>query len=793
MSAMELLLRLPLLSICLLASSLTSFSAEILDTITFGDTNSESAHQFSEIRSERIVGGLGKRARRLLPLDPASYNGGSMTFKLKVDPEQQNYFTAKLWGSDKDEERGRLILYIDGLQVGYRHEGDHDVLNQTDNEAIFQGRFLYQTVALPPLHTKGKTKVELKIEGLGRMWSYGSSFAQKQRSLTKPTRGIYRVYTHTNKRFMPDPSEKQGEAVTPKVRPGGPGEELLTQMKVTVNNRLERLLGVSGDEAPSQEDMLLLAEAYHTSWTVAHRDDRVIAAIIRGGDTYVRNANLDPRNWMGAGPFGEAIARIGSNPGLMKALDEEIQVPAQLRGFRRRDRNGEGSTSENSTDMVRITRREAWARVLRASVDGHRTRGRRSYTNQSMIVDYNIYAANRGLLVIDPTEALAEKVALRYIYESIGLLPWLGNDSNDGGSEKPYGTNYFLITQKGLSRELGYVGSYGETILKFCRDMAHLTGDQKIRQQLIKIQSSRMWFRYPSLDPDGYRQMKIVSEIDNRTAHFSMSNGAYTAADVREAWWMEVPALTKDPVSVGAAQQCLDDNQYFYRLAQRANDRNTVGMMRNIDEYASVKALPKSAFRLPMTDGQPDFVFSDEKNAVIAMKHGDQMLFLNFYFRQEFGVSGVVRVFDVTPTVMRIASVLADFEVISSGEEWTRPDIIDFERSGGFPPPDNEIHQAWQGEKLPIAKRPVDASRPSYGEWGPFVGKAAFYSLRYGDYLFAINTTSDSTFKLNTPADEREAINLVTGRTIRLAEPLTVGPLTTLVLRFGDDHDTIIH
>jgi hypothetical protein len=34
---------------------------------------------------------------------------------------------------------------------------------------------------------------------------------------------------------------------------------------------------------------------------------------------------------------------------------------------------------------------------------------------------------------------------------------------------------------------------------------------------------------------------------------------------------------------------------------------------------------------------------------------------------------------------------------------------------------------------LPIATRPADASRPEYGKWGPFVGKAAFYWLRYGE------------------------------------------------------------
>jgi hypothetical protein len=207
--------------------------------------------------------------------------------------------------------------------------------------------------------------------------------------------------------------------------------------------------------------------------------------------------------------------------------------------------------------------------------------------------------------------------------------------------------------------------------------------------------------------------------------------------------------------------------------------------MRNIDEYAVVKALPPSKYRLPMSDGQPDFVFADEENAVLALKHGGQRLFVNFYYRQEFGVSGVTRILDLTPTTMRVASVLSQFKVEASGQQWTRPDIIDFERSGGLPPPGESIHQAWRGEKLLIAKRPTDATRPEYGTWGPFVGKASFYSVRYGDYLIAINTTTDRSFALNTSGLPAEGRDLVSGRTLKLNAPNAVAPLSTVVVWLG--------
>jgi hypothetical protein len=763
-------------------------AAVTLDTISFGDTTSERSHALEQVRSEVIHGGLGESARQLLPLNPVSYNGGSVSFTLAVDPTNQNYFTVKLWGSDKGEERGRLLLYLDGQQVGYRHEGDHDVLNQCDAEAIFQGRFLYQTVALPPMLTRGKANISLKIAALGPIYFYGSTFEKQQKLLTQPSRGIYCAYMHTNTFFEPGASEKPGEYLAPKIRPGGPGEELIEQTRKTVNERLTHIMQsktFSGDQRTAEGEILLLAEAYNTPWTTAYHNPRAIEALVRGGDSFMRPGVIG-NSWVAAGPLGEAILRVGTEP-LKTFLDEEIEVPQNfpfLPDWRRHEPLEEPNikTAKVANSKIKTKRRDAWAKVLRASVDWNRKNGRRFYTNQSMIVDRNIYTANRGLDLLDGSQALPSMQAMRYLYEATGLQPWLGNDTDDGGSSKPYGTNYLQITRKGLSRELGYVGTYGETILKFMREMAELTGDEKIRQQLIRVETARVNFRYPSLDADGYQQMKLVSEIDARTAHFPAAFGAYAIPSINEAWWMELPAFLKDPVSVGAAQQCLEENQYFYRLDSRANDKDTLGMMRNIDEYTAVKKLPPSNFRLPMTDGQPDYVFSDEENAVVAVKHGDERLFLNFYFRQEFGVSGVVRILDVQTNIMRIASVKSEFEVEPSGETWTRPDIIDFERSGGMPPPGEAVHQAWRGETLPIAKRPGDASHPKYGTWGPFVGKASFYTLRYGSYLFAINTTADKTYELKTPEDISEARELVSHKAVKLNSPLKVGPYSTVVL-----------
>ena len=212
-----------ILAALLLGVSCATFVTDAqLDTVAFGDADSERGHGFKTERSESIRGGLGQPARRLLAGGPNFWEGGSLEWSMKVDPQKQNYLTVKLWGSDKGHLNGRLILFAEGLQVGYRHESDHDLLNQLDDDALAPGRFIYVTVPLPPKLTEGETSVNLKITATGPIWFYGQNFEQYQKPFTAPSRGIYRAYTHTSTRFVPAASEPLGEMPTAKIstRPG---------------------------------------------------------------------------------------------------------------------------------------------------------------------------------------------------------------------------------------------------------------------------------------------------------------------------------------------------------------------------------------------------------------------------------------------------------------------------------------------------------------------------------------------------------------------------------------------
>jgi hypothetical protein len=620
------------------------------------------------------------------------------------------------------------------------------------------------------------TSLDLKIVSLGPTWYYGANFEQEQKDLIQPTRGIYSAYTHVAPRFVPAASEKQGVLPSARTR-STPGIEVILESEEIVKDRLTGLLASAKtsprDRKALYAQLLLLGEAYNTRWTPAYRSPNAIDQIVRDGDALAEDFANDPKDveasssWPGAGPLGQAI--VETWPAIGTRLDVQVNI---------------GST--------KISRRQAWANTLQQSVDYWRTH-RRGYTNQSMIVDINIYTANRALQLIDPARALPEARALHYLYQATGIEPWLGSDLPGGGSEEPYGGHYYLVTRKGLSRELGYVGTYGETILSFTRDMVVLTGDEKLRAQLRKLQDARLYFRYPGYDADGNRCMKLASEIDNRTAHYPLSGSAYSEPAIREAWWMDTAALLQDdPMVVGAAQQSVREGQYFAYIESRLKDPDTLGMMRNVDEWKKVSQLPQSQSRLPMTPGQPDFAFADEENAVLALKHRETCLFINFYYRAERAVNRVARVFEVTPTITWLATVRPDVEVVKSGETYERPDWIDRIRDVGHPPPGEDIHQAWAGEIMPIARRPEDAGSPKYGDWGPFLGKAAFYSLRYGDYLIGMNTTANQSYNLHVPPGYSHAPELISGKEIELIGDIAVPPLSTVVLYLGKPN-TVSH
>ena len=194
-----------------------SARAAIYDAIQFGEPGSEKSHGLESDDSEVIRGGLDEPARILLPRAPASWQGGSVKFKLRVNPNRQNYVTLKLWGGDVNENL--LILHADGRQVGYRSRGDIGLLDYGSPEPAVPGRFYYVTLPLPMSATYRRERVEFEIVSTGRIWEPGRTFEQYQKKMLTPSRGLYRFYVHDHSYFKPPAEDRQGVRPEPVLPP----------------------------------------------------------------------------------------------------------------------------------------------------------------------------------------------------------------------------------------------------------------------------------------------------------------------------------------------------------------------------------------------------------------------------------------------------------------------------------------------------------------------------------------------------------------------------------------------
>ena len=159
------------------------------------------------------------------------------------------------------------------------------------------------------------------------------------------------------------------------------------------------------------------------------------------------------------------------------------------------------------------------------------------------------------------------------------MQPWLGSDTGiDGCPSRSAGDHFVQLTAKGLSRELGYVGYYGEVldwatqIYDATRPAPGQPGDPKIKDQLAKIARARAAFRYPALDADGNRAMRMETVVGWRDVHYP---GDVTYAQ-RPSWDgspVEAAAATLDPALVGYVQQMFADNQFFASMARSPEGR----------------------------------------------------------------------------------------------------------------------------------------------------------------------------------------------------------------------------
>lgn len=226
----------------------------LLDILDLGNTESEAAHDFSGEYTESVVAAEGETARVALPLDPATYFGGDMTFKLAVDPAKQNYVTIKFWGSDASTYYTHI--YVEGERLGYQNGGDIQAINKSES-AVYENRFSYNTQLIPMRFTQGRTEVEITIKTAGAHWNYGmGSFARLYKEkVTGKSKGYYDAYSHITAALPTTVLESTSKDMIWTVREGteldytsSDAREWLKKQKETINTFISECLTIKKDK-----------------------------------------------------------------------------------------------------------------------------------------------------------------------------------------------------------------------------------------------------------------------------------------------------------------------------------------------------------------------------------------------------------------------------------------------------------------------------------------------------------------------------------------------------------------
>ncbi|MEI6078403.1 MAG: hypothetical protein WCS94_22685, partial [Verrucomicrobiota bacterium] len=693
---------------------------------------------------------------------------GEMSFTMRVDPVRQNHFTIKLWGSDPNDENW-LILNVEGRELGQRHGGDAaapDMLFGNKQKVSFApNQWIYRTVALPIHLTRGKTNVALKIRSIGWISDYdqGPFFGAYNKLMKVPSLSIYRAYTHLGS-GLDFSSEQQGSGVALlSPRPLEDESATLNGIKSRVNSQLANFLSSPVDRLKPW-DLAWLARCYDArenlgeNW-IQYGGTNAAAALVQkviaGIDLHVTrqsasgkyNETFGNNSWGGGfGGLGEAIT----------LLWPRINAGTNL-----------ATLESYGGSYGSMMRTQAWSKALRTSVDFarfHRRGG--TYANQDIYSVIELYQANRALLLVDPTNALLEAEAMRYLREAAGLLPWAGSDQPGGGpvplkGTYPYGDSFYSITKKGTTRDNnGFVGSdYGEMGMYITR-WGMLTHDTNLFNRGLQLLRARASFRFPAADDKGYRVMQAANPIGVRNREMPGHVGYLS----REDGAVDIAALGPEAIGddlIGYFQNGISDGQ---ALRMIANSRDPY-LPHN---WAKARSYSPTHILLPMSPGASDFAWVDEENMAVAAKHGEDRLFANLNWAAPKYIGGWAKIFHLpAQAAPQIAEVqLDDLRYLSAGKSVTLgPSVEEFRNRQPFDP----VVGAYGGVVFPTACRSDLAAAP---EKNADAGRGTGYTLRFGHWLIGINNHHADTYDVLVPSNFASFLpikDLVSGKLVSTA------------------------
>lgn len=456
------------------------------------------------------------------------------------------------------------------------------------------------------------------------------------------------------------------------------------------------------------------------------------------------------------------------------------------------------------------TRRVAYGDMMTA----HWNHWRRSfphYTNQVQICATGLYQVARALQLYFPDRIAEleingsdiEAEARAYVEEAVGLRPWHGKLEEDWVTRRAYlGDSYRQVTTAGLTREIGFVGNYGEVTdwlvhlwEAISRGEGGLPVDDPwlatVRERILSIIRVRFRFRVVDVDAEGFRVAQEQTVIGWRNEEFP-GKDAYIQPTVWDGNPLQAVTTiaSADPEFVGITREMFADGQLGPALTLlRDNGSGRVGLnafrfvAHHRPEWDVVdRSAPATRYpALPTAWGQPDFVFADPESGVVALKNGEEIVWAATYYRARQGINSYGRVHHLTPALQRSATVriFADTrpyvappgydgpldETFQSATYTLRGDLLNFDYAisdvsapaepGLFSLPADPLGRALSGNalggvELPRARLAADILDPTNGLSARdaietlLVGRPEIAVLTYGRYLVIVNSTQSS-------------------------------------------------
>lgn len=740
---------------------------EVIDKIVFGDEASEQGRGFNGELTVIDTNEYGIAHRRML-------KDGFIEFELDVVPNEQNYLTLQLWGSETGD--GLLLLTnVAGTPQLSQFGGAKPELDRLQQAPAFPDRFYYSTYILPQELVRDQEVISLKIESSGQATPYSS--ASKVAEQKDASRGIYSAATHTNPLYIPVDDAfigsvpELGPAMQTKHAGMTHQEHIIQQTNRFVSTMMSwQLYGpeweesVAAGEAPQMmtgaivfgggkgnsawderdwkngmyqsaisrqngENALaywVFAEAYHQSWSDYYGDEQMIDRIVKGLDFYTvaqghNGGFVEDRNnrWIGA-PNRIASTNIlegFGTRGLGKAL---VMVYDQMLATGYLD---ELIDHDLDPETAEVTRAEAYSKMFAAHRDYIVTMGHA--VNQVLANTVSFAWANEALKLLAPEMAWSDEQMRPHLYASAGYAP------------DRYGGVWF--SEKGMPVEPngttsgGYTGDYNTKSVEFMIDLAALTQDEKLIQRAHEAMAVMSYYKYVGNDEHGHIALLGENVVNSRN-NYMMPRPDYGGSLGAGAVELQIPA------AIRMAQLYMEHQRGFSIEGNRVDVHYPTRALYAIElanHYDTIISMPKTEHRLPMESKEADFIWTDELAQAVVIKHDEARMYMSLNWRNSGGGtrmfenarnSDIARVHYTTPTIDRIANVAME-----------------------------SMH-----------------------------GYMQLSHAQYGDYLIYMNSSSVEAYDIDGPEGLNAALDLVSGEVINLAQPHTLPPLTTRVFYVGD-------